>query len=205
MFTVETYFYSQVAHLSLRQLGESADTMYLVDDRFRLRGYNTAFTRFAHQNGALELLRRHPLGSDILSAIADSQLVAFYRELFRRCLREHHSVHHRYECSSPDLFREYYQSIYPLPGGAGLLFTNHLIRTGDHPGPRRELSQIHLDEFGRIVQCGHCRKVRDHSSVDEKWDWVPSLLHQEPDNLSHHLCPACLDHYYPALAKEPDA
>ena len=56
---------------------------------------------------------------------------------------------------------------------------------------------------GLMTQCCHCRLMRradDHST----WDWVPSVLDEPPDTISHGLCPPCFRHYYPELVEAFD-
>ena len=55
----------------------------------------------------------------------------------------------------------------------------------------------YLDASGLVIQCAHCRKVRNQQRPGG-WDWVPVLVAQTYPMTSHGLCPACLDFYFPA-------
>jgi hypothetical protein len=53
------------------------------------------------------------------------------------------------------------------------------------------------EQRGVLVACSHCRRFRSPSEP-RSWHWVPDYVRNPPQNVSHGLCPVCLEHYYPA-------
>ena len=173
----------------------SQDTTYVLDSDFKLRAYNQAWVDFAHENGGKELLTQFPLGSSILEAFPEV-LLPFYRSAYEKSLKNRTMFEHDYECSSPDLYRYFHQTVYPLNKAAGLIVTHHKVEEMRHPGPTEEFNAKIVNGDGIITQCSHCRKIRvptDHFT----WLWVPALVRTPGKNTSHTLCPRCLDFYYP--------
>ena len=195
-------FRETVAHLDWPSLVASGDSTYLLDRGLRLAGWNEAYAAFALANGGDDVEVRFPLGSPVLAAVS-GPLVGYYERLFTAALAEGDPVHRDYECSSPEEERFLHMSVYPIHGGAGLVVSHHVIHRAPHSGPDLALRPHHTSPLGFIVQCSNCRKIRDHRTAN-KWDWVPAVLVREPANLSHSICPNCLDHYY-ADFDEPGA
>ncbi len=178
----------------VRGLAATEDVVYVIDSGFRLRGWNPAWESFARANEGQTVLERFTLGVNILTAI-DEEIRGMYVTVFSRALASGEPTHHRYECSSPDTFREFYQTAYPLDRRAGLVLTNHLIEEYPHPlAPGVPLSRTYLKGDGVVEQCSHCRKTRDQQA-GQKWDWVPSTVLNPPEKLEFSLCPACRSHY----------
>jgi hypothetical protein len=67
-----------------------------------------------------------------------------------------------------------------------------------------ELRARYTNAEGMIVQCCHCRMTRRRDDR-HTWDWVPSFVERQPDNLSHGLCQPCFRLHYPILAARWDA
>ncbi|MBE0564860.1 MAG: hypothetical protein IH621_02810 [Krumholzibacteria bacterium] len=198
--TIDDAFRRAAAHLDWTALAKSGDSTYFLDPALRLMGWNEAYLAFALANGADDLPERFPLGSDVAAAIT-GPLRRYYRRGFAGILAHGRPLHRQYECSSASELRLLHMSAYPIRGGAGLVVAHHVIHRAPHAGPSRSLRQHHADGHGFVVQCANCRKIRDHRS-DNKWDRVPDVLAGPPRNVSHGLCPICLDHYYPDLEPE---
>ncbi len=182
--------------LDIETIRNSPDTMCIIDPQFRLLAYNQAWVDFARSNDGADVLTTYPLGSSILTAFADA-VKPFYTSAYASALRTHAVFAHDYECSSPDRYRLFHQTAYPLTGGTGLLITHHLIEEMGHKEQSSQFSPRFLDSHGHIIQCCHCRKIQDPSE-HLKWIWVPEILRTPPHPISHTLCPRCLDFYYPA-------
>lgn len=60
----------------------------------------------------------------------------------------------------------------------------------------RELQMTYQDSNGIITQCCNCRKVRAVQAI-EKWDWAEAFITSTLPNISHGLCPSCLEELYP--------
>jgi hypothetical protein len=188
-------FSQHLAHLDLRAIETSADATYAVDDGLVIRAVNPAFVDFGLRNGFPDVRERSGPGSQLLAAI-DDPARAHLREKLRSVLANGEPWHHTYLCSSPEVFRRFRQSVYPLPERRGLLVSNHLVAEAPSPDRAIDLNAYHVSPRGVIVQCCHCRKVRNWSRV-EGWDWVPSLVAQVDPRVSHSYCEHCLHHYYP--------
>lgn len=170
------------------------------DGRMAFR--NRAWFDFARANdGEPAISRDWPLGRSLLEAVPE-ELQAFYREAFRRCLRDCRPWDHDYECSSATVFRHLHLRAYPLGGGEGLLLVHSLhlerpLREDERP-PSPFRPSRHLDGNGFAHQCANCRRVQNLEGASDRWDWVPSLVEHRHEKVSHTICPICLDYYHAA-------
>ena len=189
---------------SLEEIMEDKNSIFGLWNDFTLGFVNTGWINFAEENqGPSELSSPECLGTDIIE-VCGEKLAPFYRDLFQSALsageEELHPHQHQYECSSPELYRKFLMTVYPLGAGEGLLVTNSLVvemehhrrKTVSYPADPSE----YRDENGLIHQCSHCRKVK-HTGPGNRWDWVPEWVRELPSGVSHTLCQVCLDHYYP--------
>jgi hypothetical protein len=190
-------FRDTVAELDLEAIESSADPTFLVDRSFVIRGYNTAYVAFARVNGLATVESDFGLGCQLLTSMA-SPAREYYDDAFSKVLREHEVFHHDYECSSADTLRRYRLSAYPLPEGGGLVISHHLIHESPHDRPEADFGAQHVSPTGVVVQCSHCRKVQDHRTPNT-WDWIPDLVREPRDNVSHTFCRHCLAHFYPGV------
>lgn len=189
-------FVAQLRDLDLGSIAASADPMLIVDRNMILRAYNAAYVAFAAANGLPDIEQRFGVGSDMLAAFSEPART-FYGDAYRRVLDEQNTFHQRYECSSPSQRRLFLLSAYASVGGKSLVIAHHL--TIEEPIPitdQQAISTTHCSPEGFVIQCCHCRKVRNFLAPD-RWDWVPDLIAQRPSNVSHTFCPRCFDHYYP--------
>lgn len=80
-----------------------------------------------------------------------------------------------------------------------------LITTNPFHGMDRTLAVLMFQELGELLStqgivpiCMHCRKVRDTS---DEWGPMEKYLKEHLDlDLSHGLCPECLQKYYPEFS-----
>lgn len=191
-------FRDSVLHLDLALLDAGADVIYFLDDNLILRGFNTAWERFAVENDGADILIRFGLGCRVLDVIP-SQLKGHYARAYLRALESGNRFDQDFECSSPDTFRLYHQTAYPLPTRAGLCITNHITRLRPHASETWSPVVEYRTAEGIVVQCQHCDKLR-HPKEPTRWDWVPEAVAMRHPDVSHGLCPYCLEHYYPDLA-----
>jgi hypothetical protein len=167
---------------------------------------NPAWFRFASENNGEPAISTHwSIGSAFMQAIPDP-LQAFYTRLFSTSLTEgsrtdSRPMQHEYECSSAAIYRRFLMTVYPLPGGTGLLVVNTLaVECPHNPGerpPHPADTQTYADADGVVRQCAHCRRIQVPANAD-LWHWIPSWVEKCPLHASHTLCNFCLDHYYPA-------
>ncbi len=185
---------SDLPGYNVEPLNESEDVVFVLDDRFRLLAHNQAWVKFAINNDGEKILTDFPVGADVIGAYDDGYQERFF-DLYCRIVEEDERYDYDYECSSPDTFRLFRQSIYPVSGR--LLITNHLRQSEAMTREAHAFSAAYITPHNMVVQCGHCRKVR-HQTVEGRWDWVPSLVDKPHKPTSHTLCPNCFEFYYPA-------
>jgi len=172
---------------------------------FRLAYVNSAWSRFATENGGEPAIStRWGIGSCLTDAIAPP-LRQYYARRLGRCLADGEPWDHVYECSSPDLFRKFHLIVYPLGEGRGGLAVNSLVVERPHDSSQRPASSpaksSYADRHGIVHQCMHCRRTRNEQQ-GFRWDWVPAWVAQCPPSTSHGLCPTCVDFHYPELKEE---
>lgn len=160
--------------------------------------FNDGWFRFSRENGGEPRISRNwPLGSSLLSAIPDV-LLGFFTEGFAACLKAGHPWKHTYDCSSPELYRLMHQIVYPLGKSEGFLVVNSLlVELPVEEPPEEGTPDDYIDRDGIIHQCACCRRIRNLVTAN-RWDWIPAFVASPPHNISHGLCPICLDYYYPA-------
>lgn len=172
------------------------ETIYVMRPDLTLAYVNLGWKRFSAQNGGDPLISLNwPVGCCVQDAIPPV-LRPFFAENFAKCLRERRPWEHRYECSSPELYRSFIMMTYPLGAGEGLLVVHSLVQEAPHTRIAHEpLDVLYRDSHGIIHQCCHCRRVR-RCEVEPNWDWVPDWVTACPTNTSHGLCDPCFGFYY---------
>jgi len=183
-----------LASEGVEQLEAAPDTVYGVWSDWRLGYANPAWDHFAQGNGGAEVLRRWPLGADLRTAIS-AELWAMLAPGFEGALRSGAPWAHRYECSSPGIFREFQLIAFPLQG-QGLLLVHRLVEERPHQRLAGEAGATWRNENGHVVQCSYCRCLRRHGT--DEWVWVPEVVAKPVPETTHSICPTCLLHYFPA-------
>lgn len=163
-------------------------------------GYrNQAWSRFAAANGAPELV--HWGEASVLEAMHVS-VRPFYEALFIDVRTTGEPQDHRYQCSSPQAYREFMLRVLPLAGKA-LLLIHHQATHEPHRWAPQAAGPRYVDEHDIVTQCCHCRRTR-RADQRATWDWVPAYVAAHTQRVSHGLCPQCFRHYYPEAAAERD-
>jgi hypothetical protein len=184
---------SRLKGFDLSELEKSKNVCLAIDGDFRIIYVNPAYAAFANRNDGPDVMSRFGVGTDFLAAIRGPQR-DFYRDLLTQAWDSGKQLSQDYECSAPDLYREFRLLIYPAQEGRSALMEHSLRVTAAHQ--RQEVDPVlgeYLDDAGLLHQCGHCRRVRHIAT--ERWDWCPPLMSYK--ETSHGLCPTCLDFYYP--------
>jgi hypothetical protein len=101
-----------------------------------------------------------------------------------------------YECSSAELFRKFQMRIHRLASSAHYLVTNSLVIARPHATTPAAGMEDYLSPDAVITMCMHCRCSR-RTAPPERWDFVPAHLDRNLANISHGLCPVCLEYFYP--------
>jgi hypothetical protein len=76
------------------------------------------------------------------------------------------------------------------------MITNHLVHQKQMVLPGESAGACYFGKDGTVIQCCHCRKIRNNDGV-EQWDWVPEWVEHPNPKTSHTFCPHCLEFYYP--------
>lgn len=183
----------------LTAIEQSDDVTFVVDADFRLTAYNPAYASFGRANGLRELEGRFGLCCSVLQAIS-GPVKQIYHKLWTRILESGEVVSRDYYCSSALEFRLFRQTAYPLRNRAGLIISNHLVI--ETPINQREgfipvkLTTEHTTRSGIVIQCSNCRKIKNQRA-ENRWDWIVEAVVKSSANVSHSICPLCLEHYYP--------
>ena len=187
-------FVRDIGHIDIDFLSSSKDVICIVDKELKLMGYNKAWVDFAKSNDGETALTGFPLQTSISKA-GDGPVGNYVLQGYDRALRDHKPFEHQYECSSPEKFRVFHQTAYPISGAKGLVITHHLVVEKDHEESEESFASRFQNSHEILIQCANCRKVRDPQ--DEKtWLWVPALVKNQLPNVSHGICNPCVDHYY---------
>jgi len=192
-------FRESVSQEVLAELNGISGTTFALDHDLRLAFMNDGWKRFALANDGESALEYWIPGLSIFDAIADV-LHPFYRGLYREAFAGS-VVSHEYDCHSDTTFRQFRMTIYPIANAQFLLVDNGLLVEKIMEGSADVTQRVFREQYtreadGSIVQCVHCRRIRNLTAT-EQWDFVP-LVFKTPDLIvSHGLCRACMVHYYP--------
>jgi hypothetical protein len=179
----------------LNVLDSSPMISYAVDEHLCIQYCNPAWDRFAIENAARDLAGGAAIGTDLHCVIADD-LKPFYMQGFHLAVQSGRVWECFYECSSPQLFRKFQMRIHPLRPPGWSLVTNTLVIEHPHTEVRLAGLEAYVDQQSQIVMCCHCRKSRT-ATTPEQWDFVPAHLEPNLSNISHGLCPICLEYFHP--------
>lgn len=183
----------------LEPLEKDPNPVYGLSDNHALVYLNPGWFAFAKANGGEPAITERFCIGTYLGDAMSGDVRRFYLDAFRDVLLTGKVWHHDYECSTPDVFRMYHQTVYPLREQRGLIVVNSLIEEHPHdaatriPCPPRQ--ELYVWETGLITQCSNCRRVQCVSQP-ERWDWVPAWVRQVPANTSHSFCPVCFEYYW---------
>lgn len=174
------------------------NTIYGLWKDFTYAYLNRAWFTFAIDNGGAPAVCEHwGLGRNLLDAIC-ADIRPFYREHYLKCLEKDEVWEHDYECSAPQLFRHFHQTVYPL-ADQGFLVVNALVTARPHNRKvielNDEIKKEYFDGNDIMHQCCHCRKVQSMSDC-KRWDWIPAWVEKAPERTSHGICPVCYNYYY---------
>ena len=89
-----------------------------------LRAANRAYVEFGRANGLAAVVTEAGIGTNVLEKMQDPAR-PYYRRLLSRVLDTGEPAHHDYQCSSPEVLREFRMSIYPLD------HAGQMVRRGD--------------------------------------------------------------------------
>jgi len=177
-------------------LDASPHACFALTESLNFSYCNPAWDQFASENqGSPAVLAKSVLHKSFLDFVPE-QLKAHYAGLFQRARATGRVQSHDYECSSPQKFRVYRMQVYPLRERFGFLVMNSLRAEREHTRAAHEPDDArYRDKTGLICMCANCRRSRriDHPVT---WDWVPAYVGAVRKDVSHGVCPFCLEYYY---------
>ena len=191
---VDSAFASRLPEAQARIIADSEDSIFVLDEELAIRACNAAYLRFGETNGCTGIESRFGLGCR-LTQVLPHAVCDIYLPIYLKALESGARVDHDYECSSPQVFRRYHQTVYPLRERRGLIVSNHLVYEVPHSWKASAKKPGHFDADGWLSQCACCRKVKDRSRP-ENWDWVPAFVESPHPRTTHTYCLTCLDFYY---------
>jgi hypothetical protein len=184
---------------NLETLENDPNSIFGLSTDLTLNYLNPGWFNFAKENdGEPAISDRFILGTHIGDSI-NGLARDYYLDVFQSILQTGKVWHHDYECSSPEKFRIYHQSVYPLYNRSGLVIVNSLVKEQPHDAnskmPHHPIKKLYTQKTGFINQCSNCRRVQ-RTSQQDVWDWVPAWVEQMPKNTSHNFCPICYEYYF---------
>ncbi|MDP1827951.1 MAG: hypothetical protein Q8L48_32050 [Archangium sp.] len=191
-------FRARLLDFEFATLEREQHSVFALSPALALVYFNPAYCGFAASNHGEAVLTKFPVGASLLDAVS-GELRPFYEQRLATVRATHTAWHHDYECSSPDTFRAFRQSVYPLANGLGFVLINSLkveapmqTRGLEAHAP---LDERYLQQTGLFTQCSNCRRTRRNDG-SEQWDWVPRYVSERPGNTSHSICLPCRDYYW---------
>lgn len=171
------------------------EAQYELDREDRIRSINTAWSAFARENDAEDLIDAI-LGTSIWDWIAGVEVRHLYSLLFSRVRKTHGPMRIPFRCDSPSVRRFMELEIVAL-GDGGLRCSAQLKRAESRLPVRLLESRIARSEE-LLAICSWCKRVRaDRGQWLEIEDAASrlDLLEDPPPALTHTICPDCEDHF----------
>lgn len=193
-------FQDKLKGFELDTLEKSKHSIYGVSKNLDLIYVNPGWINFAKVNGfKKDILTEYPIGTSLISAFSGQKIKDHFYQNYTTVLETGKIWRSEYECSSPNEFRYYHQSVFPLKNNDGLLIVNTLmvkfpIEMKNHTLYKAIVNR-YLQPTGFITQCSNCRYTQ-RNNEPENWDWVPSWINKMPNNMSHSICPLCFDYHW---------
>jgi hypothetical protein len=189
-------------HFSAKDLDEldrDAAVIYGLDAELRLSLFNEAWFDFAAHNGtSRRFYVDYGLGSSYIGALPQV-LHGFFVERIRSSIEHGKTWSFDYLCPSPVHYRKFRMNVMPLADLAGCLVTNRLLVEVPHevelPSDAVRPIEAYIRREGLVTMCSHCRCTRRVADPSH-WDWVPQLVENPPEKVTHSICPSCFVYFH---------
>lgn len=171
---------------------------YSIDQEARLQTVDERWLPFACANGAPQLTPAAVLGRHIDDFIADHTTSYIYRLLYER-VRCGATLRLPFRCDAPEVRRDMILQLSPA-GSGGVRCDTFLLDEKPH-SPIVLLDAASPRGNMTVVMCSCCKRIRQQGVwLDlEEGVQVFKLLSRSPlPEISHGMCPSCIDTYYPA-------
>ena len=179
------------------------DVLYLLDSEFRIAECNLGWDRFAAENGGVRISRSEVRGHSIFEYVPDV-LVEFYKKRYAEALHAGHWIGFDYECSTPDVFRQFHMALRSIEA-SGLLVVNSYLpdqRTPLSPPTEALADSAYMSPGGFITICAHRRRTRRLGRIRHVGLGI-SFLAGHGTQGRHGLCLRCTAYLYPDLELPP--
>ena len=180
-------------------LDADSSVVYVLDRTLRILYCNPAWDVFARANNGALTLSSLVVGKPVTRFIS-GPMQGYYTNAFNDVFRTGKVWQHRYECSSPLLFRTFSLNAMPVVNATLQVVSHFLDVVHPHGADRVAMvpsSAQYRTGKGILAMCSGCRRTRRTNEPD-RWDWVPSYAANMPGGVSHSLCPVCILHYFPS-------
>jgi hypothetical protein len=84
--------------------------------------------------------------------------------------------------------------IFPLEAGFAVI---NSLRV-EHPHDRLPIAPddaVYRNKSGFLRMCANCRRT-NRVADPAAWDWVPAYVDRRQTDVTHGVCPACMEFYY---------
>jgi len=180
------------ARFDIARMDADGSHIAVVNEAGVIVWVNLAWSSFGAANGADP--KAIAPGASYVAAI-EGELHEWFTMVAAGCMTTRRPFEIDYECSSPTHRRVFRMRMLPVVG-LGLLVSHQLRveQPHDTEGPDEVLLESYRNDDGFIMVCSNCRRVRraDRSA----WDWIPQLVGQPPEQVSHGLCSLCRSYYW---------
>jgi len=192
-------FPEKLKGVDFQTLEGDPSTIFALSKKLKLTYMNPAWFTFSKVNhGEPVISERYPIGTNISAAMSEP-FKDFYLNIYQDILKKGIVWNHDYECSSPEAYRVFHETAYPLHGLEGILVVSSLLLEKEHANTERASmppdEQHYRLPSGLITQCSYCRRFQ-RSAAPAIWDWVPDWISHPPHKVSHSLCRICFDYYF---------
>jgi hypothetical protein len=153
------------------------EAQYELDREDRIRSINTAWSAFARENDAEDLIDAI-LGTSIWDWIAGVEVRHLYSLLFSRVRKTHGPMRIPFRCDSPSVRR--------------------FMELEMWHSAMVDCAAVHSSSAELLAICSWCKRVRaDRGQWLEIEDAASrlDLLEDPPPALTHTICPDCEDHF----------
>ena len=192
-------FPEKLKGVDFQTLEDDPSTIFALSKKLTLTYLNPAWFTFAEVNhGEPDISERFPVGTHIADAMSEP-FRDFYINLYQDLLAREEVWEHDYECSTPEAYRVFHETAYPLHDLEGILVVSSLLLEEEHADTERVSMPPVIEHYrlanGTITQCSYCRRFQRATTLDV-WDWVPDWITHPPHKVSHSLCRICFDYYF---------
>jgi hypothetical protein len=174
------------------------DVVFLLDRSLRFVDCNPAWDEFAQTNGGEHVSRSDVVGRYIFDFIP-TVLANFYDRKYQTTWNSNCPTTFNYDCSSPQRIRVFTMTLLGVP--EGMLVMNRLQLQESVPCPiplNGDRVPLYLSDIGMVTVCANCRRTK-RIDLPDAWDWLPETLQDQRRQVSHGLCPRCIEHVYGPL------